>query len=305
MAKIFVDKLVNLDFTHFDPQRGLVGETLLVDFTLSGTQDDQGMVLDFALIKRQVVAALEDVVDHKLVFATAAGSSSTICVTEDVEHAGNSTITLQDSQYIYTLSMPKTGFSALPIDTITPDTIANYLTDYLHKQAWWQTHWVCTLSLYPEPIAPHEPFFHYTHGLSKHEGACQRIAHGHRSKLMIFHDEAPNPAAAQQWCDHWKDIYIASQQDLRESLSIRQVAYYRFAYTSNEGFFSLTIPQARTYLMEPETTIENIAQHLANQALIDLRECTGNQHGEPFTIRTKVYEGYNKGAIGIATSELN
>ena len=67
MISLFVDNLTNLDFSFLDPQRGLVGETLIVDAELTGELDDQGMVFDFGHIKRQLRSAIEALVDHKLV----------------------------------------------------------------------------------------------------------------------------------------------------------------------------------------------------------------------------------------------
>ena len=71
MATLFVEQLANLDFALLDPERGLVGETYLMDLELSGELDAQGMVLDFGRVKREVRAAAEALVDHKLLVPAA------------------------------------------------------------------------------------------------------------------------------------------------------------------------------------------------------------------------------------------
>ena len=71
MATLFVEQLANLDFALLDPERGLVGETYLMDLELSGELDAQGMVLDFGRVKREVRAAAEALVDHKLLIPAA------------------------------------------------------------------------------------------------------------------------------------------------------------------------------------------------------------------------------------------
>ena len=48
-SQIFVQQLTNLDFMYFDPVRGLLGQTLIVDVALFGALNDEGMVFDFLL----------------------------------------------------------------------------------------------------------------------------------------------------------------------------------------------------------------------------------------------------------------
>lgn len=303
MATIFVDKLVNLDFTYFHLQRGLVGETLLVDFSLSGDQNDQGMVLDFGDVKRKVATSLEEAIDHKLVLPIT-GTHNQVKITPDNNHCNNNIIKLLDAHYAYTLSLPTSGFSALPISEITPETLSTYLLDWLQQQNWWNKNWQASITLSPEILPTESPYFHYTHGLPKHAGPCQRIAHGHRSKLQIFRNGEPDLASAYQWCDKWKDIYIGSKQDIVGEDNQGSTPSYKFAYTSQEGYYALEIPQARTYLIDSETTIENIAQHVAQSVASAPHPHTMEDRQQSATqITARVHEGYNKGAVGHALTE--
>lgn len=66
MTALFVNQLTTLDFSFLSPERGVVGESWLVDVTLYGDLDDQGMVFDFGHVKKQVKASLDLLADHKL-----------------------------------------------------------------------------------------------------------------------------------------------------------------------------------------------------------------------------------------------
>ena len=70
------------------------------------------------------------------------------------------------------------------------------------------------------PRADSGAYYHYTHGLRKHLGNCQRIAHGHRSRLEIYADGQRSQLTEYQWAKRWRDIYIGTRSDINEQLVI-------------------------------------------------------------------------------------
>ena len=67
MSTLFVNKLTNIDFSFLDPYQGLVGESWLLDIQLDGSLNEEGMVLDFGLVKKAVREYVDTVIDHCLV----------------------------------------------------------------------------------------------------------------------------------------------------------------------------------------------------------------------------------------------
>ena len=143
-------------------------------------------------------------------------------------------------------------------------------------------------------------YYHYTHGLKKHDGNCQRIAHGHRSKVQIFADSARIPRLEKLWSDRWEDIYLASEedlvtpQDLRLSDKAKAVVdkdYVCSSYVSQQGRFDLAMRKEVTEVVPCDTTVECLAQYMANQ--IKVLEPNAE-------IKVRAFEGVAKGAIAFA-----
>ena len=65
--QLFVNDLTVIDCSYLCPERGIVGESWIVDIVLDGALNEQSMVLDFGRVKKQVKAIIDNSVDHKLV----------------------------------------------------------------------------------------------------------------------------------------------------------------------------------------------------------------------------------------------
>lgn len=109
-------------------------------------------------------------------------------------------------------------------------------------------------------------YYHYVHGLKKHLGNCQRIAHGHRSPIRIDINGRRDAELEKHWARQWQDIYIGTREDLSQSWTDGDgTEYVSFHYDAEQGEFRLTLPRQRVWFLETDTTVELIAAYLADQ----------------------------------------
>lgn len=273
--QLFVDQLTNVDFSYLHPQRGIVGETWWASALLDGGLDDQGMVCDFGIVKKTLRNWLDDEVDHRLLVPIKA-SGLTL-----TEKDGSISLRWATTAGDITMTAPRQAVALVDAEEITADSVALWCREQLRSFFPVNVEQL-TLSFEAEYIDG--AFYHYSHGLKKHNGNCQRIAHGHRSRIEICIDGQRNTELEQQWASRWQDIYLGSDEDLTDSDNNS----YHFAYVAQQGAFELSIPKSTCYMMSTDTTVEFIASHLAD---VISTEKPGH------SVCVKAFEGVNKGAI--------
>lgn len=282
MNHLFVDNLTVIDFAYLDPVRGLVGESWIADVVLGGELDDQGMLFDFSNVKRTIKRVIDERVDHRLVVPR---DHPGLVPDADDPHAFN--WRLDDGSHIYHRG-PDESVVWLAGERVVPSAVAALLRQELRSVLPVNVQDI-EISLREEVIEG--PFYHYVHGLKKHVGNCQRIAHGHRSPIRIDRNGHRDPALEKAWADRWRDIYIGSEEDISDRYVDSQgQRYVRFDYEANQGEFSLALPESRLYLLDTDTTVEFIAAHIADQC---------KQAYPDDRVQIKAYEGVGKGAIAI------
>jgi 6-pyruvoyl-tetrahydropterin synthase len=283
MARLFVDRLTVLDFSYLHPERGLLGESWLLDIELEGSLDHQGMVLDFSKVKAQVKRTVDQDFDHKLLVparypeleinrnAPRCDLRFRLTSGEEISH-----------------SAPVDATCLLDAEAVTPDTLAMAIMARLRPGL---PDNVTQIQIRLRNEAPRGTYYQVSHGLKHHAGNCQRIAHGHRSNLEILRDGKPDPELEAEWAARWRDIYIGTREDLQGEATRNGIGYYRFSYTSEQGLFELALPQDRCYLIDSDSTVENLAQHIADSL---------KQRYPDARFRVRAYEGVEKGAIAEA-----
>lgn len=274
MATLFVHRLTNLDFAYLDAERGLVGETWLMDVELSGDLDAQGMVFDFGHVKRRIKQLVDARYDHALLLPLMAAGL------EHTEQDGAVTVRLPLPDGHLHLWSPVQAVTGIHAPSITPEAVAGVLEVEI-AQAMPSNVETVRVALAPEGIEG--PYYHYCHGLKLHDGNCQRIAHGHRSQVHILRGGTRDAALEADWAARWADRFLGTAADEVAAAA----GHRRFAYDAPQGRFELELPAGRVEVIDTETTVENLAAYMADTLF---QRC-----GE--SIRVRAFEGAGKGAI--------
>jgi 6-pyruvoyl-tetrahydropterin synthase len=283
MTILFVNRLTVIDNSILSPSRGLIGESWQVDIELEGDLDYQGMVLDFGEVKRSIKHLIDEQFDHKLL-VPAEFAGLTISEYDDSLHL---TFVTEQGRLIEHRS-PHDAVRLVPCEHIAADRLAQIIGDVLSPQTPDNVVSV-KVRLWPETIDG--ALYHYSHGLKHHAGNCQRIAHGHRSRLEILRNGRRAPDLEAAWANDWTDVYIATREDLIGTSTRDGERYLEFGYRSAQGRFGLTVAADACQLIDTESTVENIAQFIA--------DTLKTRHPDD-RFRVYAYEGVDKGAIGVA-----
>ena len=272
---LFVEQLTNVDFSYLDLSRGIVGETWWASAILEGALDEQGMVCDFGTVKKVLRNWMDDEIDHRLLVPELAEG---LTITQSADRIE---LRCDTARGPIIMNAPREAVTLIDAKEITIQSVASWCIRQLESHF---PNSIDQLSLDFTPEEINGAMYHYSHGLKKHDGNCQRIAHGHRSRIQIWLDGNRNQDEEAYWADLWKDIYIGSKEDLIDSPEDE----YQFEYTAQQGEFYLSLSKQHCYLIDTDTTVELIANHLANK--IKARH--------PNTqVTVRAFEGVNKGAM--------
>ncbi|MFC3031371.1 6-carboxytetrahydropterin synthase [Pseudoalteromonas fenneropenaei] len=282
---LFVNDLTVIDFSYLCNQRGAVGESWIVDVTLHGNLNEESMVLDFSLVKKQIKRIIDNSIDHKLAVPTSLNGKYQL----DDERV---VIDYEFSGHHLAMAAPKDAVCFINGDSINYDSVIAFLRQTVLPQLPKNVKDV-EFTLRPEPSRSF--YYHYSHGLKKHDGNCQRIVHGHRSQIEIMLDGIPMPRLQKERAERWQDIYLGSEDDIVTADALQEVTARDsdlcFAYTSTQGYFELAISKDRCDIIPCDSTVECIADYLAR----DIKAQFPDKQ-----VMVRAYEGVGKGAIGIA-----
>lgn len=290
--QLFVKALTVIDFSYLCPLRGVLGESWIADVVLDGALDDQNMVLDFGLVKKKIKQLIDQHIDHKLAIPLA----YTACRVESAENRNDHQVvefTSKDEQIHTIVAGPESAFVGVDCERIDEPSIAEFLQDLILPELPSNVKGL-SITLRPENINGF--FYHYSHGLKKHDGNCQRIVHGHRSTIEVKENNMRSPRLNKQIADRWADIYLASKEDqitpqalkLIPSDSVNEDNEYCFQYSATQGDFELVISKSITEIVPCDTTVECLAEFLYNT--LQAENPQAHYH-------VTAFEGVGKGAM--------
>lgn len=294
---LFIKDVAKIDCALFDPTLGIIGQTWYVDVFLTGPLDDNGFVYDFSPLKAMIKNILSSSFDHTTIIPV--GSQSVqYGESEGLEHWQLRSKPRGGDEVLWSYVCPKNA--VFPIRCIALKTliIEQELSRILrHRlEAPIQS---LAVKLREEVTSPTEASYRYTHGISGHKGLCQRLFHGHRSRIEVYVGEERRPDL-----EHYivrdifgSNVHIATAQQIKSGAEHftepgrrgTSDAPVTLAFKGNLGYYEGTLPASRIFLVEQETSVECISREIAR--VIKREENTAEK------IRIVCYEGIDKGAI--------
>lgn len=282
---LFVRDLTVIDFSYLCQQRGLLGESYIVDVELHGELDATSMVFDFGNVKKVIKKAIDSLVDHKLAYPAKAS-----CLQHQQQQTSNDIDVLiwQSARGTIQIASPAQAHVAIPTDSIHEQSIADFLTAEI--KALLPAN-VAELKFHLRTERSNSFYYHYSHGLKKHDGNCQRIAHGHRSTIEIYQNGMLSPRLNKYWTERWQDIYLGSSEDLVQPAALQYLTAIAgdlcFRYQAPQGWFEISLPASHCEIVPCDTTVECLADYIAGEL----------QKIEKADYKVVAYEGVGKGAI--------
>ncbi|QUJ69508.1 6-carboxytetrahydropterin synthase (plasmid) [Photobacterium sp. GJ3] len=288
--KLFVRDLTVIDASYLCPTRGMVGDSWILDVVMSGELNEMSMVLDFGRVKKQIKHLVDAYVDHRLLVPVKHAAIKVAATTPDY-----ATVDVLRGDKSIHLHCPEEAYCLVDAETITIETVTQHLYTVLEGKLPDNVQGL-------ELVLRHEQidgaFYHYSHGLKKHDGNCQRIAHGHRSPIELLVDGQRDTMLEAKWAERWTDIYLGTLEDqvqigdlnLSEHATVvSDETHYAFRYTAPQGLFELAIAKSETDMIDTDTTIELLAHFIAAQVKPMI--------GPSQQLDVIAYEGVGKGAM--------
>ncbi|UCX04204.1 6-carboxytetrahydropterin synthase [Shewanella glacialimarina] len=287
--QLFVKDLTVIDFSYLCPIRGMIGESWIVDVLLDGGLDEQNMVLDFSKVKKTIKNTIDDVADHRLLIPTA-------CSQVRWQQQGDRVwMDFASQKGNIHLACPSQAFALIPTEVIDFESVNDFLQKAL-REALPDNVQDISITLRNEVLTT--PYYHYSHGLRKHDGNCQRIAHGHRSPVTVFENGIAAPKWDEYWAERWHDAYLGTEEDivpvadlqLSKQANVSDDTHYGFHYVAPQGDFQLAMPKNCCDIIPHDTTVELLADYMA----VTLAAKVPESH-----FKVIAYEGIGKGAIAV------
>ena len=277
-----------LDYAYLDKHRGVVGNSYWVDVTFFGPLDGDGVLYDFGHAKKKVKEVIDRDCDHRLVVPAS--------LVEEIKGRCQVSFSYPSGPFYY--DTPPQGLCAIPFSSVSRETLQVFLQDLLRPEMP-ETIEDLKIDLVEEKFAKGRPHFHYTHGLKAHYGNCQRLFHGHRNTVDVEIDGTSSLEHEHFLADAFQDVHFCHWDNVANKDDVLKVAKgspqgrydvpISIAYEASQGPFYGTLPGRDVYLLQDETTIENLSKHFA--------QLVKSQIKEKSTVVVRGYEGIGKGAL--------
>lgn len=293
-GSIFIKQITNVDLSVFDSELGIIGYSFHAHIKAHGILDETGFVYDFSLLKKSAQQFLKNSIDHTLVIPTEANEVSFQDMGENGKwRLTSSANTVDEKSWDYI--SPKGSVFPITGKEFDVEKLEIQLSKQIMKTLPVSISSI-ELTLEEEHIEESATSFRYTHGLPLHKGQCQRLFHGHKSRLEVYVDGKKNKSLEDYLVTDLlgQHVHIACLNQvisghLEEGKRLHtSSSSTHLGYTSDYGRFEAHIPSSRIFTVKNVTSVETIVWQLAKH----LKE----EKKVPGKIKVICYEGINKGA---------
>jgi len=288
---LFVEHLDTIDCAVFDLLSGIVGRSWWVNLEIEGSVDKEGFIAEFGAIKKQAKKFLKFFIDHKLL------------VPQHSPHIAKDTSSNQE-RWIFSFPVfvkpweyrcPQGAVLEIPTESIEEMFIEQEMEKHF-SSSFLPSETKVRFRLEEEIFTENQAFYCYTHGLPKHRGYCQRLFHGHRSKIKIWKNTSIDREL--EWYITKKTLrnscHFASRSQVSENLDQlvlgslgRTENMITLCYRGTMGEFFAKLPANHVFLLPNEATVEEIGYVIWKQLITDFPNKSA--------IQIACYEGIGKG----------
>ncbi len=291
---LFVRDIAQIDCALLDPSLGVIGQSWHVDLSVSGSLDDNGFVVDFSPLKSMVKQVLKESVDHALLLPV--GSQSVQFMDSENGESWRMRCRPRNGagEQFWDYECPKGAVLPIRSVSIKASVVEQEVAKILRHRLSERVRNI-SINLREEKTESTEATYRYTHGIRGHEGLCQRLLHGHRSKIEVFIGDERRPDL-----EHFvarevfgSNVHIATpDQIISGNGEIGQRGKtdepVTLAYRGSLGPYRLVLPASRIFFVDKETSIERIT--------LEVAKLLKREENPREKLKVLCYEGINKGA---------
>lgn len=287
ISQLFLRNVTCIDHAILDNVGFIRGGSYHQEIKVSGEVDEhEQVVVDFSNVKSEIKKIIDDPnhgYDHKL-WIIKGWSDCKIDYLDDYY--------IQVSSRHHTLTAPRDALKIMEGGILHGISIIDYIQNYMSNELeeklnkiYKTNHIKIELKLTEEIFGSNPSKFTYYHGLKNSSSwGCKNIAHGHTSFVEVYNSLDERVFEVEDIIRNYLDgALILYKENL---IGDNKIAYS----TSERGLFSLSFSDdVKTVIMDKETTIENIVEHVYNKLKIVL----------DYYDVSKIFisEGLQKGAI--------
>ncbi len=275
--RLFYDNVTVIDYAYLDQQQGVVGGSLIVDIELEGEVNTEGVIFDFSQAKKRIKQIIDLNIDHRLLVPQREKNLTLQQTKNNIELSFRS----EQGEIVY--SAPLEGVVILEVEKLSLDVLARFIEKLLLGEMPVEVKQV-QVGLRVES-GEVQNFLYYSHGLKQHDGNCQRLLHGHRSKLEVL-KEGTRCVKLERWLrdDLFKRIVHFA---FKKNILVESTKKIEIGYTAGQGEFFCALPSKLVHILPMETTVENLSHYFY--------QCLQEEYGEQ-KIEVIAFEGIGKGA---------